>query len=72
MDGDKVICTPGAQDAMLVALDKLTANTIWKSAVPASTNSETSAPVARGGGGGGRGGFGGFSIASTVGPQMFP
>jgi outer membrane protein assembly factor BamB len=73
VDGDKVICTPGAQDAMLVALDKLTGKTIWKSALPASPSSETSAPAApgSGGGGGGRGGFGGFSIASTVGPQMF-
>lgn len=73
VDGDKVICTPGAQDAMLVALDKLTGKTIWKSALPASSSSETSAPAAPsgGGGGGGRGGFGGFSIASTVGPQMF-
>ena len=35
IDGDKVICTPGAQDAMLVALDKLTGKTIWKSEVPA-------------------------------------
>ena len=68
VDGDKVICTPGAQDAMLVALDKLTGKTIWKTTVPASTNSATST---LGGGGGGRGGFGGFSIASTVGPQMF-
>jgi outer membrane protein assembly factor BamB len=73
VDGDKVICTPGAQDAMLVALDKLTGKTIWKSALPAGPSSETSAPAAPsgGGGGGGRGGFGGFSIASTVGPQMF-
>ena len=31
VDGDKVICTPGAQDAMLVALDKMTGKTIWKS-----------------------------------------
>ena len=26
VDGEKLICTPGAQDAMLVALDKLTGN----------------------------------------------
>src|SRR5204863_9187018 len=72
LDGDKVICTPGAQDAMLVALDKLPGKTIGKSVVPAITNRVTSAPAAPsgGGGGGGRGGFGGFSIASTVGPQM--
>jgi len=34
VDGDKVICTPGGQDATLVALDKLTGKTIWKSQVP--------------------------------------
>ncbi len=34
VDGDKVICTPGAQDAMLVALNKLTGETIWKSQLP--------------------------------------
>jgi outer membrane protein assembly factor BamB len=44
VDGDKLICTPGGDDAMLVALDKLTGNTIWKSQVP---------------GGSGRGGPGG-------------
>ncbi len=60
VDGDKVICTPGAQDAMLVALDKLTGKTIWKSALPAGPSSETSAPSApTGGGRGGGRGFGG-------------
>jgi outer membrane protein assembly factor BamB len=34
VDGDKVICTPGGEDATLVALDKLTGKTIWKSQVP--------------------------------------
>jgi outer membrane protein assembly factor BamB len=34
IDGDKVIYTPGGQDATLVALDKLTGKTIWKSQVP--------------------------------------
>jgi hypothetical protein len=37
VDGDKVVCTPGGQDAMLVALDKLTGKTIWKSKMPSST-----------------------------------
>jgi outer membrane protein assembly factor BamB len=37
VDGDKVVCTPGGQDAMLVALDKLTGKTIWKSQMPSST-----------------------------------
>ena len=37
IDGEKVVVTPGGQDAMLVALDKLTGKTIWKSQMPAST-----------------------------------
>lgn len=45
IDGDKVICTPGSPDATLVALDKTTGKTIWKSQLP-------------GGGGGGPGGSG--------------
>ena len=34
VDGEKVICTPGGEDATLVALDKLTGETIWKSQMP--------------------------------------
>jgi outer membrane protein assembly factor BamB len=34
VDGDKVICTPGGQDTTIVALNKLTGETIWKSFVP--------------------------------------
>ena len=30
VDGERLICTPGAEDAMLLALDKRTGNTIWK------------------------------------------
>lgn len=30
VDGDRVICTPGAQDALLAALDKKTGKVIWK------------------------------------------
>lgn len=33
VDGNKVICTPGGEGATIVALDKLTGNTLWKSAV---------------------------------------
>jgi outer membrane protein assembly factor BamB len=36
IDGDKLICTPGGQDATLVALDKLTGKTLWKCQVPDS------------------------------------
>jgi outer membrane protein assembly factor BamB len=32
VDGDRLICTPGAKDAMMVALDKKTGDVIWKSA----------------------------------------
>ncbi|MGD0092046.1 MAG: PQQ-binding-like beta-propeller repeat protein [Planctomycetota bacterium] len=34
VDGEKLICTPGAQDAGLVALDKKTGALIWKCALP--------------------------------------
>lgn len=34
VDGDKIICTPGGEDATLVALDKLTGEMIWKSQAP--------------------------------------
>ena len=34
VDGDRVICTPGGPEAMMVALDKRTGDLIWKSAIP--------------------------------------
>ena len=34
VDGDKVICTPGGEEATMVALNKRTGETIWKSQVP--------------------------------------
>ena len=34
IDGDRLICTPGAKDAMIVALDKKTGKAIWKSSMP--------------------------------------
>jgi outer membrane protein assembly factor BamB len=49
VDGDKVICTPGGEETTIVALNKVTGETIWKSLVPD-----------RAGGGAGPGrGFGG-------------
>lgn len=33
VDGDLVLCTPGSEDAMVVALNKKTGETVWKSAV---------------------------------------
>ena len=31
VDGDRVVCTPGGNDAILVALDKMTGREIWRS-----------------------------------------
>ncbi len=44
VDGGKVICTPGASGAMLVALNKSNGEVIWKSTAPASAT--PSAPPA--------------------------
>ena len=46
VDGDKVICTPGGQDATLVALDKLTGKTIWKSQAPDSPKAAYASAIA--------------------------
>src|SRR5207249_153944 len=55
LDGDKVVCTPGGPDATLVALDKLTGKTIWKSQVPGGDD-----------GGAGRFGGSGAGYASAI------
>jgi outer membrane protein assembly factor BamB len=34
LDDDRLICTPGGDDAAIVALDKLSGEVIWKAAVP--------------------------------------
>ncbi len=34
VDGDRVLCTPGGKDAMIVCLNKMTGELIWQSAVP--------------------------------------
>lgn len=34
IDGDQLICTPGGAEAMIVALDRLTGEVIWKSTIP--------------------------------------
>lgn len=45
VDGEHVICTPGASDAMLVALHKRTGATIWKNQSPSeSTDADNSRP----------------------------
>jgi len=42
VDGEKVICTPGGNDAMVVALDKSTGETIWKCAYAGESGSGSS------------------------------
>lgn len=37
IDGDWVLCTPGGDDAMMVALDKKTGEEIWRSPAPTGT-----------------------------------
>ena len=72
IDGDKVICTPGGDDAMLVALNKLTGETIWKSKVPDAPAAGPGAGQDRGPGGppgrgpGGRRGRGGFGATGAA------
>lgn len=34
IDGDRLICTPGGEQAMLVALNRHTGNGIWKASIP--------------------------------------
>ncbi len=46
VDGDKLICTPGSEEAMLVALDKRTGQTIWKTQMPGHAGAGTSVPGA--------------------------
>ena len=49
VDGDKVVCTPGGPDATLVALDKATGKTIWKSKVPAGPHAGGRRPSGKSG-----------------------
>ncbi|MBP8909905.1 MAG: PQQ-like beta-propeller repeat protein [Phycisphaerae bacterium] len=59
IDGDKVIVTPGGADAIMVALNKLTGETIWKAKMPDSSAGASETPTGPGGGRGGPGGPGG-------------
>lgn len=40
VDGDLLICTPGAQDAMLAALDKKTGKVVWKTKMPGAVGNK--------------------------------
>lgn len=54
VDGDRVICTPGGPNAMMVALDKMNGREIWRSEVPSVDGRNgaaySSAVVSEGGG----------------------
>ncbi len=61
VDGEKLICTPGAEDATFLALNKMTGEVIWKSKLPDREG--------QGSGGEGRGrgrGRGGAAYASAI------
>src|SRR5205823_3650343 len=46
VDGDVLVCTPGGEDATLVALNKKTGGVIWKSAVPGGVEAAYASVVA--------------------------
>jgi outer membrane protein assembly factor BamB len=55
VDGDLLVCTPGGAEATLVALNKNTADVVWKCAVP----------------GGARAGYGSLSVAEAGGVRQY-
>ncbi|MCA9170991.1 MAG: PQQ-binding-like beta-propeller repeat protein, partial [Planctomycetales bacterium] len=69
VDGDKVICTPGASDAMLVALNKTNGEVIWKSSAPARESSGSPSRDAERPNGGERASRGGSSRGNEVTPS---
>ncbi len=46
VDGDKLICTPGSPEALVVALDKHTGETIWQTKLPAEAANPETTPEA--------------------------
>ncbi len=66
VDGDKLICTPGGADATIVALDKLTGKTVWKSKVPGAGGAGGAGGPGRPGRPGGFGGGSGAAYASAI------
>lgn len=47
VDGDKLICTPGGDDAVMVALDKKMGDLLWKSAATAAPSGDEQADADR-------------------------
>ena len=71
VDGDKVICTPGSESSMLVALDKLTGQTIWKTQMPGSSESAPGGDSNPRGGPGERGAGSAPGVTGTKDPNLF-
>ena len=46
VDGDKVVCTPGGKEATIVAVDKKTGKTLWKSKVPGNPGAAYASVIA--------------------------
>lgn len=46
VDGDRVICTPGGPDAVVVALNKENGETMWKAKLPGAATSPAANPTA--------------------------
>jgi outer membrane protein assembly factor BamB len=76
VDGDKVICTPGGDEATLVALHKLTGETTWKTKLPESPTGASEgpgggrgAPRGPGSGAGAPGGSGGGATTAVAGAK---
>jgi len=67
LDGEKLICSPGAPNGALMALNKMTGKVIWRSEVPVRT-SQNGNQGGQGGrsGRGGRGPEAGASYASII------
>ena len=45
IDGDRLICTPGGQEASMVALDKRTGDVIWRASVPDNPSAAYASPI---------------------------
>ena len=46
VDGDVLVCTPGGEEATIVALNKATGEPIWKSAIPGGDEAAYASPIA--------------------------
>jgi len=68
VDGDKLVCTPGGPEALLVALNKSDGQTVWKSTLPkASEAARGEESTGRAGSGRfGRGPAGGAAYSSVI------